>query len=139
MLSKKFRISSDVSQLFLCFNIPFIERSNWCGCFQEKFEKRELRQAMKNFVKSGEGFMTGAFYVLVVLGSIVANFVKQLIVFVFVLFFLITSEAGGVMEQALEVVPLSQVTRQKCATVLDRTISAVLLTTGKLMFFQVTT
>lgn len=92
---------------------------------------------MKNLLKSGEGFMTGSFYVLVVFGTIVANFVKQLIVFVIVLFFLITSETGGVMEQALEVVPLSEVTRQKCATVLDRTISAVLLTTGKLMLFQV--
>lgn len=81
--------------------------------------------------------MTGSFYVLVVLGTIVANFIKQLIVFIFVLFFIITSETGGVMEQALEVVPLSEVTRQKCATVLDRTISAVLLTTGKLMLFQV--
>lgn len=80
----------------------------------------------------------GSFYVLIVYGTIVANFIKQLIVFVFVLFYLITSERGGVMEQALQVIPLSRATRVRCATVLDKTISIVLLTTGKLMFFQVT-
>lgn len=81
--------------------------------------------------------MTGGFSVLVVLGSNVASFIKQVVMFAVVLFFFITSETGGVMEQALEMVPLSEVTRQKCAFVLDRTISAVFLTTGKLMLFQV--
>ena len=92
---------------------------------------------MKNLVSRGGGVFKGGFSVFVVLGSNVANFVKQVIVFVVVLFFLITSEAGGVMEQALEMVPLSEVTRQKCAAVLDRTISTVLLSSGKLMIFQV--
>ena len=32
------------------------------------------------------------------------------------------------MEQALEMVPLLEVTRQKCTLVLDRTINVVLLT-----------
>ncbi|KAG0612199.1 hypothetical protein M758_6G009500 [Ceratodon purpureus] len=99
-----------------------------CQILQEKFEKRELKQVMTN--------MTGGFPILVVLGSNVASFIKQVVMFAVVLFFFITSETGGVMEQALEMVPLSEVTRQKCAFVLDRTISTVFLTTGKSMLFQ---
>lgn len=74
--------------------------------------------------------MSGSYSILVGLGTDVANFVKQVLVFVAMLFFLITSENGGVMEQVLHMIPLSELTRHKCASVLDRTISAVLVTTG---------
>jgi hypothetical protein len=92
---------------------------------------------MKNFVNKRGGLFIGGFSILVVLGSNVANFIKQVVIFSILLYFFITSEIGGMMEQALEMVPLSEVTRQKCTLVLDRTISVVLLTTGKLMLFQV--
>ncbi|XP_024386629.1 uncharacterized protein [Physcomitrium patens] len=80
--------------------------------------------------KFGGGSMSGSYSILVGLGTDVANFVKQVLVFVAMLFFLITSENGGVMEQVLHMIPLSELTRHKCASVLDRTISAVLVTTG---------
>ncbi|KAL5998256.1 hypothetical protein ACLOJK_009194 [Asimina triloba] len=64
------------------------------------------------------------------------NFISQLMVFFWLLYYLITADSGGVMDHVLGMLPLSKSTRIRCADVLDHAVSSVLLATVKVTTFQ---
>lgn len=97
----------------------------------------------KQVAASSSTLLVGSIYLLVWIAYSIASgaagvvhFLMQAIVFFSVLYYLIISETGGVMKQVLSIVPLSESTRTRCATVLEDTVSSVLLSTAKAALFQ---
>ena len=96
----------------------------------------------KTLVVSGSSLMGKGFYLVLFLWSSIAsgaveliNIITQTIIFFSVLYYLITSEP--VMNQVLNMAPLSDSVRSRCATVLDHAVSSVLLANLKAAAFQV--
>ena len=93
--------------------------------------------ASGTMVLTGSANMLLSMAVLIVSGAAeLLNFISQLMVFLWLLYYLITTNSGGVMEHVLGMLPLSKSTRVRCAQVLDNAVCSVLLASAKVALFQ---
>lgn len=98
---------------------------------------------VKSVYASSTMVLTGSTNLVLSIGVSIAsgaagvfNFFSQSMVFFWLLYYLITAESGGVMDHVLDMLPISNQTRSRCAKVLDRAVSSVMLATAKVAFFQ---
>ncbi|EFJ38055.1 hypothetical protein SELMODRAFT_73510 [Selaginella moellendorffii] len=97
----------------------------------------------KRVLLGGSHVVYGGTSIAMAVGSSIASgaagifhFLTQAAVFFSLLYYLITSQSGGVVEQVLGMIPLSETARIRSATVLNRAVSSVLLATVKSAFYQ---
>lgn len=133
-------IYKDVDELFREF-LSLMSRED----LMEKLKAflLESLDLSKRLMASGAILLTGGANILLFMGvSIISGaaglvkFISELMVFLWLSYYLMTSDSGGVMDHVLDMIPISKSTRVRCAQVLDHAVSSVFLATAKLAFFQ---